>query len=152
MHYTKDYPVLQPNHSQNFTLIARQAKRQTRSLNFSLIRCIPFCWQYKTKKKCNECLFWKLLVRLWVTDLPCHVATARKQWGDFLLSCSLHCRECLSRHFAYLGFLYNPAPPGKLVTFLLLKLVHTWRRLQARYLEENYYYVSEIYLASVCTR
>jgi hypothetical protein len=40
------------------------------------------------------------------------LATARWQWGDYRLSSSLHCRECLSRQFAYLDSLYNPALQG----------------------------------------
>ena len=71
----------------------------------------------------------------------------------WLLSSSLlYCRERLSRHFAYLVFLYKPAPQGDRLHSYYCSLLDAWRRLWARYLQESHCYVSEIYLASFCTR
>jgi len=55
---------------------------------------------------------WKTLVRIWVTDILCHTPKTHWWWGSFLLSSSLHYRECPSRHFVYLNFLYNSVPEG----------------------------------------
>jgi len=67
----------------------------------------------------------KTLVTFLATEVTCQVATARWQWGGFLLSSSLHCRECLSRQPVYLDSLYNPVPQGNWphsVTYHLLHL------------------------------
>ena len=81
--------------------------------------------------------FWKTLVRLLVTDIPCHVATAHWHWSGFLLTSLLQCRECLNRQFTYLDFLYNPAPEGSNWPHSYYwSLLHIWRRLQACYVEE----------------
>jgi len=61
----------------------------------------------------------------WVLEVTLHAATARWQWGGFLLSSSLYCRDCLSRQFVYLNPLYNPAPQGNWphsLTYYLLAL------------------------------
>jgi hypothetical protein len=54
----------------------------------------------------------KTTLHFGVLALRCHVATALKLWDGLLLSGSLHVRECLSRHFAYLNPIYNPAAQG----------------------------------------
>jgi len=61
----------------------------------------------------------------WVLEVTRHVAIARWHWGSFLLSSSLHCRDCPSREFDYLNPLYNPAPQGSWphsLTYCLLAL------------------------------
>jgi len=55
---------------------------------------------------------WKTLLRLWFSDILCHIPTACWRLGVFCYSSSLHYRECLSRDSVYLNFLYNPVPQG----------------------------------------
>jgi len=54
--------------------------------------------------------------------------------------------------FAYVHFLYKPVPQGNWPHSRYCRLLHTWRRLRAPYVEESHYYVFEVYLASVCTK
>ena len=117
------------------------------TVTFTGISSVNFIFGYVMNVK-----FWKILFGLLDTDVSCHVATARCRGGGLLFSSTLRCRECLSRHFAYLGFLHNPAPQGNWPHSCYCSLLQTWRRHRAGYVEESHYYVFEIYLASICTR
>jgi len=91
-------------------------------------------------------------------EVTCHVAKVQWQWCGFLLSSSLHSKECLRRQCAYLDFLYNPAPesnwPHSLTTYVPLTLSSATfvEAALGSILRRRIYDVFEIYLASNYTR